>query len=92
MKLSRVVLIAGLFFSVPAHAQLTPSLPLGGPDKEYTEEEKAQMRAREEAARAAAARIPAQQKASNDPWAGARDVTPAPVAPAMQINPKQKKK
>jgi hypothetical protein len=79
-------------FSNPALAQMpTPGLSLGG-DKEVSEEDKARAKAREDAARAASARIPVQQKASNDPWAGARDVTPPPAAPAMQINPKQKKK
>jgi hypothetical protein len=75
-----------------ASAQMpTPGLSLGA-DKEVSEEDKARAKAREEAARAASARVPIQQKASNDPWSGARDVTPPPAAPAMQINPKQKKK
>ena len=69
----------------------TPGLSLGA-DKEISEEDKARARAREEAARAASARVPIQQKWSNDPWSGARVVTPPPAAPAMQINPKQKKK
>jgi hypothetical protein len=77
--------------SNPAQAQMPmPGLSLGG-DKEVSEEDKARAKAREDAARAASDRVPIQQKASNDPWAGARDVTPAP-GPAMQAAPKQKQK
>ena len=78
--------------STPALAQIaTPGLSLGA-EKEISEEDKARAKAREDAARAASDRIPIQQKASNDPWAGARDVTPPPGSSAMQINPKQKQK
>jgi glycine/D-amino acid oxidase-like deaminating enzyme len=80
--MKRVLIVLALFlfsmpgFSMPAVAQgMMPGLSLGG-SKEVTEEEKARAAAREEAARAASARIPVQQKASNDPWSGARDVTP----------------
>lgn len=93
-----LIVLALILLAAPALAQgIMPGISLGGA-KEMTEEEKARAAEREEAARAASSRIPVQQKASNDPWAGARDVTPPAnpnpmaVAPAMQINPKQKKK
>lgn len=48
--------------------------------KEYTEEEKARMKANEEAAKAARSTLP-NAKANTDPWAGARAAeTPAPKA------------
>jgi glycine/D-amino acid oxidase-like deaminating enzyme len=94
MMLGLTLLTASVLpcLSNPALAQIaTPGLSLGA-EKEISEEDKARAKAREDAARAASDRIPIQQKASNDPWAGARDVTPPPASPAMQINPKQKQK
>ena len=67
-------------------------MAIGG-DRLPTEEEKRDARQREEAAKAALARIPAQQKASTDPWSGARDVTPAaPTQSSSNLVPLSKKK
>jgi hypothetical protein len=91
MKPFRVVLLvlpALLCVSSVAGAQIAPSMAIGGDLP--TEEEKKAAREREEAAKAALARIPAQQKLTNDPWAGARDVTPAPAQPARQLVPQKK--
>lgn len=74
--------------SVPAFAQgmaptgssMTPGFRLGE-GKEYSEEEKARMKANEDAARAARSKLP-DAKASSDPWAGARAAeTTAPKTP-----------
>lgn len=93
MTAFRVVLLAVsamLCASSIASAQLRPSMAIGG-DRLPTEEEKKAAKEREEAAKAAIARIPIQGKASNDPWAGARDVTPPPsTQPATNLVPKQK--
>lgn len=95
-----LILLASILFAVsalvrlsgPALAQLpTPGISLGA-EKEVSEEDKARAKAREDAARAASDRVPVQQKASSDPWAGARDVAPPPGSPAMQANSKQKQK
>lgn len=86
-----LVLIATLVCASAAHAQLRPSMAIGG-DRLPTEEEKKEAKQREDAAKAALARIPAQQKASNDPWAGARDVTTAPAQPSTNLVPLSKKK
>ena len=64
-----LLLIATFVCASTAHAQVRPSMAIGG-DRLPTDEEKKAARDREEAAKAALARIPAQQKASNDPWAG----------------------
>lgn len=85
-----MLLVATLAGASVAHAQLRPSMAIGG-DRLPTEEEKRDAKQREEAAKAALARIPAQQKASNDPWSGARDVTPAPAQPSTNLVPLKKK-
>lgn len=88
-----LIVLAMIAMSAPALAQgITPSIPLA--DERISDEEKARAAAREEAARAASARIPAQQKLSNDPWSGARDVTPPANPNPMMVAPapKQKKK
>lgn len=48
----------------------TPGFRLGE-GKEYTDDEKAKMKANEDAAKAARAKMP-DAKVSSDPWAGAR--------------------
>jgi hypothetical protein len=93
MNSFRVVLLLIATFvgaSSVAHAQLRPSMAIGG-DRLPTDEEKKAAREREEAAKAALARIPAQQKATNDPWAGARDVAPMPAQGATNLVPAKKK-
>lgn len=79
----RVLLVAFLIglAGVPAYAQnLMPGFKLND-SKEYTEEEKEKMKANEEAAKAARAKMP-DAKVSSDPWANARSAeTPAPKKP-----------
>lgn len=84
-----LLLIATLACASAAQAQMRPSMAIGG-DRLPTDDEKREAKQREEAAKAALARIPSQQKASNDPWAGARDVTPAPAQPSTNLVPKKK--
>jgi hypothetical protein len=63
----------------PTGQSMTPGFRLNE-GKEYTEEEKARMKANEDAAKAARAKLP-DAKANSDPWAGARaSETPAPKA------------
>lgn len=77
MRVFHVVALLGLM-TVPAFSQgmaptgtnMTPGFRLGE-GKEYTEEEKARMKANEDAAKAARSKLP-DAKASSDPWAGAR--------------------
>lgn len=79
MRVLRVVMLIGLTMapgSVPAFAQsMMPGFRLGE-GKEYSEEEKAKLKANEEAAKAARSKIP-DAKVSNDPWASVRS-EPAP--------------
>lgn len=78
MRVLRVAMLIGLTMvpaSVPAFAQMMPGFKLGE-GKEYTEEEKAKLKANEEAAKAARSKIP-DAKVSNDPWAAVRS-EPAP--------------
>lgn len=71
--------------SAPAFAQgmaptgqsMTPGFRLGE-GKEYTDDEKARMKANEDAAKAARAKLP-DAKASSDPWAGARAAETVPA-------------
>lgn len=84
MRVFYVVALLGLM-TVPALSQgmaptgtsMMPGFRLNE-SKEYTEEEKARMKANEEAAKAARSTLP-NAKANTDPWAGARAAeTPAP--------------
>ena len=79
MRGLRVAMLIGLTMvpaSVPAFAQsMMPGFRLGE-GKEYSEEEKAKLKANEEAAKAARSKIP-DAKVSNDPWAAVRS-EPAP--------------
>ncbi len=71
-----VAVTAYLRTTVAADAQITPGFKLNE-GKQYTDEEKARMKANEDAARAARATLP-DAKATSDPWAGARAAeTPA---------------
>ena len=89
MRVFHVVALLGLM-TVPAFSQ--GLAPTGGGSsgvmpgfrlnegKEYTDEEKARMKANEDAAKAARSTLP-NAKANTDPWAGARAAeTPAPKA------------
>ena len=86
MRMFQVALLFGLF-TVPAYSQgLAPTEQSMKPGfrlnegKEYTDDEKARMKANEDAAKAARAKLP-DAKANSDPWAGARAAeTPAPKA------------
>jgi hypothetical protein len=84
MRVFRVAMLIGLTMtpvSVPAFAQgLMPGFKLNE-SKELSEEEKAQAKANEDAARAARAKIP-DAKASNDPWATVRTEPAAKSAKA----------
>ncbi|EKS37683.1 hypothetical protein [Afipia clevelandensis] len=79
MRVLRVAMLIGLAMtpvSVPVYAQsMMPGFRLGE-GKEYSEEEKAKIKANEEAAKAARSKIP-DAKVSNDPWAAVRN-EPAP--------------
>ena len=78
MRVLRVAMLIGLTLgpaSVTASAQMMPGFKLGE-GKEYTEEEKAKIKANEDAAKAARSKIP-DAKVSNDPWASVRN-EPAP--------------
>lgn len=84
MRVLRTAMLIGLTMvsvSVPAFAQnLTPGFRLNE-SKEYTEEEKAKIKANEDAAKAARAKIP-DAKVSNDPWATVRPEPSAKTAKA----------
>ena len=75
-----VTIPATVKMTAPVNAQtMMPGFRLGE-GKEYTDEEKARMKANEDAAKAARSTLP-NAKASSDPWAGARAAeTPAPKA------------
>ena len=79
MRVLRVAMLIGLAMtpvSVPVYAQsMMPGFRLGE-GKEYSEEEKAKIKANEEAAKAARSKIPDAQ-VSNDPRAAVRN-EPAP--------------
>lgn len=79
MRVLRVAMLIGLTMApvVPAFAQMMPGFRLNE-GKEYTEEEKAKIKANEDAAKAARSKIP-DAKVSNDPWASVRS-EPAPKA------------
>jgi len=90
MRVLRVAMLIGLTMvpaSVPAFAQMMPGFKLGE-GKEYTEEEKAKIKANEDAAKAARSKIP-DAKVSNDPWASVRN-EPAPKAAAPKTAAKAK--
>lgn len=90
MRVLRVAMLIGLTMvpaSVPAFAQMMPGFKLGE-GKEYTEEEKAKIKANEDAAKAARSKIP-DAKVSNDPWASVRN-EPAPKAAAPKTATKAK--
>ena len=70
----------------PTGQSMTPGFRLGE-GKEYTDEEKARMKANEDAAKAARSTLP-NAKANADPWAGAR-AAEAPVKAAPKaVKPK----
>lgn len=81
MRVLRVAMLIGLTMlpaTPPVFAQsMMPGFRLGE-GKEYTEEEKAKIKANEDAAKAARSKIP-DAKVSNDPWASVRS-EPAPKA------------
>ncbi len=83
MRVVVVVLLAASFLGlvgVKAFAQV-PSFSIPDTTRQYTDEEKERMKANEEAAKAARAKLP-DQKVSSDPWAAARSAeTPAPKKP-----------
>jgi hypothetical protein len=90
MRALVVVFFIGLM-NVAAFAQadsntsggsLTPGFKLND-GREYTQEEKERMKANEDAAKAARAKIP-DAKANSDPWASARTAD----APAPKVKPK----
>lgn len=66
----------------PTGQSMTPGFRLNE-GKEYTDEEKARMKANEDAAKAARSKLP-DSKASSDPWAGAR----AAETPAKAVKPR----
>ena len=78
MQAFRLALLIGLM-TIPAYLQMTakadaqsmvPGFRLNE-GKEYTDDEKARMKANEDAAKAARSTLP-NAKASSDPWAAAR--------------------
>lgn len=87
MRVFRVAMLIGVMtvpVALPAWAQsFTPGFHLNE-EKQYTDEEKAQIKANEDAAKAARAKIP-DAKVSADPWATVRS-EPAPKAPKAKTN------
>lgn len=82
MRVLPIAFLVGLLAG-PAFAQnLTPGFRLNE-GKEYTDEEKARMKANEDAAKAARATLPT-AKASSDPWAAAREAETAPKPKAVK--------
>jgi len=82
MRVLRMAMLIGLTMvpvAAPALAQM-PGFKLNE-GKEYTEEEKARIKANEDAARAARSKIP-DAKVSNDPWATVRTEPAAKTAKA----------
>ncbi len=79
MRMLRVAMLVGLTMVPAAAPALAQSMMPGfrlGEGKEYSEEEKAKIKANEDAAKAARSKIP-DAKVSNDPWAAVRS-EPAP--------------
>ena len=94
MKMFRIVVLCVLTVTlasarmlVAANAQgVMPGFKLNE-TREYTDDEKARMKANEDAAKAARSTLP-NAKASSDPWAGARAAeTPVKVTPKA-VKPK----
>lgn len=90
MRILTVACLIGLMAG-PAFAQgmaptgdggMTPGFRLNE-GKEYTDEEKARMKANEDAAKAARSTLP-NAKASSDPWAAARGAETAPKPKAVK--------
>lgn len=89
MRVLRTAMLIGLTMisvSAPAFAQMMPGFKLGE-GKEYTEEEKAKLKANEDAAKAARSKIP-DAKVSNDPWATVRPEPGAKTAKAKSTTAK----
>lgn len=93
MRVSGVALLIGLMTG-PAYAQgmaptgggtMTPGFRLNE-GKQYTDDEKERMKANEDAAKAARAKLP-DAKVSSDPWAAARSAETAAKAPKA-VKPK----
>lgn len=91
MRVLRVAVLIGLMTG-PGFAQgMAPTSNNGGiapgfrlnEGKEYTDDEKARMKANEDAAKAARATLP-NAKANADPWAAARDAEAAPKPKAVK--------
>lgn len=84
-------LLAGPAFAqsmAPTGDSMVPGFRLNE-GKQYTDEEKARMKANEDAAKAARASVP-DAKVSSDPWAGARAAeTQAKPAPKKPKTPAQ---
>ena len=93
MQAFRVALLIGLM-TIPAYlrttatadAQITPGFRLNE-TKEYTDDEKARMKANEDAAKAARSTLP-NAKANTDPWAGARAAEAPVKATPKAVKPK----
>ncbi len=79
------VLSQGLAPTSSGDGTATPGFRLNE-TKEYTDDEKARMKANEDAAKAARAALP-NAKVSNDPWAGARAAETPPAKPKV-VKPK----
>lgn len=90
MRVLRTAMLIGLTMisvSAPAFAQsMMPGFKLND-SKEYTEEEKAKLKANEDAAKAARSKIP-DAKVSNDPWATVRPEPAAKTAKAKSTTAK----
>lgn len=90
MRVLRMAMLIGLTMvpvALPAFAQsLMPGFKLGE-GKEYSEEEKAKIKANEDAAKAARSKIP-DAKVSNDPWATVRPEPAAKTAKAKSATAK----
>jgi hypothetical protein len=87
-----VAMVVIVALGSPAYAQLSPggapgsssggarpSLTLGGETKSKTEDELKEEKARDDAYKAGAAKIP-DQKAKSDPWGNLRTAAPKPTA------------
>ncbi|MCX7307832.1 MAG: hypothetical protein NTZ72_07730 [Afipia sp.] len=90
-KLRMTVLIGAALLSAVSHVRAqseyssAPGFRLNE-GKTYTDEEKARMKANEDAAKAARSTLP-DAKVSSDPWAGAR-AAEAPVKSPKAVKPK----
>jgi hypothetical protein len=93
MRVFHVIALLGLM-TVPAFSQgmaptgnsMMPGFRLNE-GREYTDEEKARMKANEEAAKAARSTLP-NAKANTDPWAGARAAEAPVKATPKAVKPK----